>query len=80
MAVAGVIRQAGVSEQTSCRRKKQYGRLQADQVREAMPLHDASAGPKKPVAELSLDKAISRDVAARRRHGSRRGDALRATS
>ena len=65
MAVADVIRQVGISEQTFYRWKKQYAGLQSDQVRELKQLQDENARLKKLVAELSLDQAILQDVAAK---------------
>src|SRR2546423_9711720 len=66
MAVADIIRQVGISEQTFYRWKKQYAGLQSDQVRELRQLQDENARLKKLVAELSLDKAILQDVAAKK--------------
>ena len=71
MPVADVIRQIGISEQTFYRWKRQYGGLQSDQVRELKELQDENARLKKLVAELSLDKAILQDVAAKNWHGPR---------
>jgi putative transposase len=65
MAVADIIRQVGISEQTFYRWRKQYAGLQSDQVRELRQLQDENARLKKLVAELSLDKAILQDVAAK---------------
>ena len=50
MAVADLIRQIGVSEQTFYRWKKQYGGLQSEQVRELRQLTEENAGLKKLVA------------------------------
>ncbi len=63
MAVADVIRQLGISEQTFYRWKKVYGGLQPDQARELKQLQEENARLKRLVAELSLDKAILQDVA-----------------
>ena len=65
MPVAGVIRQVGISEQTFYRGKTQYAGMQSDQVRELKQLQDENARLKKLVSELSLDKAILQDVAAK---------------
>jgi len=65
VAVADIIRQVGISEQTFYRWKKQYAGMQSDQVRELKQLQDENARLKKLVAELSLDKAILQDVAAK---------------
>jgi len=71
MAVADIIRQVGISEQTFYRWKKQYAGMQSDQVRELKQLQDENARLKKLVAELSLDKAILPDVAAKNWRGPR---------
>ena len=71
MAVADVIRQVGISEQTFYRWKRQYGGMQSDQVRELKQLQDENARLKKLVAELSLDKAILQDVNAKKWPGPR---------
>ncbi len=69
--IAEWIRQVGISEQTFYRWKKQYAGLQSDQVREFKQLQDENARLKKLVAELSLDKAILQDVAAKNWRGPR---------
>ena len=71
MAVAGIIRQVGISEQTFYRWKKQYAGMQSDQVRELKQLQEENGRLKKLVAELSLDKAILQDVAAKNWRGPR---------
>jgi putative transposase len=71
MPVADILRQVGISEQTFYRWKKQYAGLQSDQVRELKQLQDENARLKKLVAELSLDKAILQDVAAKKWGGPR---------
>jgi putative transposase len=71
LAIIITIRRVGISEQTSYRRKKQYPGKQSDQVRELEQLQDGNARLEKLVAELSLDKAILRDVAARDWRGPR---------
>ena len=71
MSVADILRQVGISEQTFYRWKKQYAGLQSDQVRELKQLQDENARLKKLVAELSLDKAILQDVAAKKWGGPR---------
>ena len=69
--VAEVIRQVGISEQTFYRWKKQYGGLEADQVRELKVLQEENARLKKLVAELSLDKAILQDINQKKWPGPR---------
>ena len=58
LAVADLIRQIGISEQTFYRWKKQYGGLQSEQVHELKQLTDENSRLKKLVIELSLDKAV----------------------
>jgi putative transposase len=55
LAVADLIRQIGISEQTFYRLKKQYGGLQSEQVHE---LNDENSRLKKLAAQLSLEKAL----------------------
>jgi putative transposase len=69
--VADISRQVGISEQTFYHWKKLYAGLQSDQVRELKVLQDENARRKKLVAELSLDKAILQDVAAKNWRGPR---------
>ncbi len=54
MPVADLVRQFGISEQTYCRRKKQYAGLESNQVRELKQRQDENERLKKRVAELSL--------------------------
>lgn len=65
MAVADACRKIGISEQTVYRWKKQYGSLEPDQARELKQLQRL----KKLVADLSLDKAILQDIAAKKWSG-----------
>ena len=65
MPIADLIRKLGISEQTFNRWKKLFTGLQPDQARELKQLQDENARLKRLVAELSLDKAILQDVAAR---------------
>lgn len=71
MPVADIIRQVGISEQTFYRWKKQYAGMQSDQVRELKQLQEENTRLKKLVAELSLDRAISQDVASKNWRGPR---------
>jgi len=71
MPVGDLIRQLGISEQTFYRWKKLYSGLQPDQARELKHLQEENARLKKLVAELSLDKAILQDVAAKKWGGPR---------
>ena len=76
MAVADLIRQIGISEQTFYRWKKQYGGLQSEQVRELKQLAEENARLKKLVAELSLDKSVLQDVLSKKFLGQRSSRAL----
>lgn len=71
MAVADACRKLGVSEQTFYLWKKQYGSLEPDQARELKQLQEENARLKKLVADLSLDKAILQDIAAKKWSGPR---------
>lgn len=71
MSVADLVRQIGISEQTFYRWKKQYKGLESDQVRELKQLQEENARLKRLVAELSLDKAMLQDVAAKKWPGPR---------
>ena len=65
MSIADVTRQLGISDQTFYRWKKAYGGLQPDQARELKQLQEENARLKRLVADLSLDKEILRDIAAK---------------
>lgn len=71
MAVADIVRQTGISEQTFYRWKKVYGGLQSDQVRELKLLQEENARLERLVAELSLDKALLQDIASKKWPGPR---------
>jgi putative transposase len=64
--VVEVCRQAGITEQTFYRWKKQYVGLQSDQVRQLKQLQEENSKLKKLVAELSLDKAMLQDVLSKK--------------
>ena len=69
--VADLIRQVGISEQTFYRWKRQYAGLESDQVREFKQLAEENDRLKRLVAELSLDKAVLRDVLSKKFPGPR---------
>jgi putative transposase len=71
MTVAAASRQLGVSEQAIYRWKRQYVGLESDQVRELEILQEENARLKRLVADLSLDKAILRDINAENWPGTR---------
>ena len=54
--------EAGISEQTFYRWKKQYVGLEVDQVRQMKQLQEENTRLKQLVAELSLDKVMLQDV------------------
>jgi putative transposase len=64
--VVELCRQAGITEQTFYRWKKQYVGLEIDQVRQLKQLQEENARLKKLVAELSLDKTMLQDVLAKK--------------
>ena len=63
--VVELCRQAGITEQTFYRWKKQYVGLEIDQVRQLKQLQGENVRLKKLVAELSLDKTMLQDVLAK---------------
>ena len=64
--VVELCRQAGVTEQTFYRWKKQYVGLEVDQVRQLKQLQEENARLKRLVAELSLDKTMLQDVLSKK--------------
>jgi len=63
---ADVARKLGIAEQTFYRWKKQYGGLEASEVRELKQLREENAKLKKLVADLSLDKVMLQDLASKK--------------
>jgi putative transposase len=61
---ADIARKPGIAEQTFYRWKKQYGGLEASEVRELKQLREENAKLKKLVADLSLDKLILQAIAS----------------
>jgi len=57
-------REAGITEQTYYRWRKEYGGLKLDQARRLKELEKENTRLKRVVAELSLEKQILKDVAA----------------
>ena len=66
MAVADLIRQIGISEQTFYRWKKQYAGLGVSELRKLKSLEEENRKLKALVADLSLDKQILKDVLAKK--------------
>ncbi len=60
--LAELIRRVGISEQTFYRWKKEFVGLEVDQVRQLKRLQEENARLKQLVADLTLDKAMLRDV------------------
>jgi len=57
-------REAGFTEQTYYRWRKEYGGLQVDQARRLKELAQENAKLKRLVADLSLDKLVLKDIAS----------------
>ena len=57
-------REAGISQQSYYRWRKEYGGLKLDQARRLKDLEKENSRLKRVVAELSLEKQILKDVAA----------------
>jgi len=60
--VKEAVRQIEVTEQTYYRWKREYGRMSRDQLKQLKDLKKENARLKKLVADLSLDKAIMKEV------------------
>ena len=61
--VGQVCRKIGIAEQTYYRWRKDYGSLSVDQVRRLKEVEKENTRVRKLVADLSLDKAILKEVA-----------------
>jgi putative transposase len=61
--VGEVCRRIGVSEQSYCRWRKEYGGLKVGQARRLKDLEAENARLKRAVAELTLDKLILKEAA-----------------
>ena len=59
-----VCKKLGVSEQTYCRWRKEYGGLRVDQAKRFKQLEQENARLKKLVADLSLDNSILKEVSS----------------
>ena len=60
--IAEAVRQAGITEQTYYRWRKDYGGMNSTDAKRMKELEKENARLKKLVADLSLDNAILRDV------------------
>jgi transposase-like protein len=58
-----VCKKVGITENTYCRWRREYGGLRVDQARRLKELERENAKLKKLVADLSLDKAILKEAA-----------------
>jgi putative transposase len=56
----------GISEQTFYRWKKEYTRLEVDQVHQLKQLQEENARLKRLVADLSLDKTMLQEVLSKK--------------
>ena len=61
--VPQMCRKIGIAEQTYYRWRKEYGSLRVDQARRLKEIEKENIRLKKLVADLSLDKAILKEVA-----------------
>ena len=75
--VADIARKLGIAEQMFYRWNKQYGGLEASEVRELKQLREENTRLKRLVADLSLDKVMLQDVAAKMVGASQRRSAVR---
>ena len=62
--LAVACKDAGISEQSYYRWKKEYGGLKLDQAKKLKDLERENARLKKIVADLSLEKAMLKEVAS----------------
>ena len=60
--VGEVCRRIGVSEQSYCRWRKEYGGLKVEQARRLKDLEQENARLKQAVADLTLDKLILKEA------------------
>ena len=61
--VPGICRKIGIAEQTYYRWRKKYGSLSVDQAKRLKEVEKENTRLRKLVADLSLDKAILKEVA-----------------
>ncbi len=62
LTIADAARQAGITEQTVYRWRKEYGGLRVDQARRLKDLEGENGRLKKLVADLALDKMILQEA------------------
>jgi len=61
--IAVACKEAGTTEQSYYRWRKEYGGLNVDQAKRLKQLEDENGRLKKLVADLSLEKQVLRDIA-----------------
>jgi transposase-like protein len=61
--VAEIVRELGVTEQTYCRWRREYGGLKVAQAKRLKELEKENARLKRAVADLTLDKLILKEAA-----------------
>jgi transposase-like protein len=61
--VGEICRRIGVSEQSYCRWRREYGGLKVDQASRLKELEQENARLKRAVADLTLDKLILKEAA-----------------
>ena len=62
--LADVVRQIGVTVQTYCRWRKEYGRMSRDQLKRLRLLKTENTCLRRAVSDLTLDKLILTEAAA----------------
>jgi transposase-like protein len=60
--MADICRKLGISAQTYCRWRKEYGGMRVDQAKRLKELEKENARLKRLVADLSLDNAILKEA------------------
>ncbi len=63
-AAPAACREAGISQQSYYRWRKEYGGLELDQAKLMKDLERENVRLKRPVADLSLEKQVLKDVAS----------------
>jgi transposase-like protein len=61
--IADAVRQIGVTQQTYCRWRKQYGGMNRDQLKRLKELETENQRLRRAVSDLTLDKLILKEAA-----------------
>ena len=61
--IAAACKEAGITEQSYYRYRKEYGGLSVDQAKRLKQLEEENGRLKKLVADLSLEKQVLKDIA-----------------